>query len=779
MKLSPDDPKLTAYALGELDAAERAAVEAVLAGSPEARAAVEEIRAAAGRLTSELAAEACPELTPAQRAALASPATAKVVPFPSWRVWRTAGIAAAAACVIGLAGWALFGPAPDKRHAKSESQSQNSNRAPLAHTHSVTPHTEPKVLTGNAVPATNAVVSSDLQVRSTTLAQDGKLFIEAGRFELAEARLAEALRLDPSNDIAERYLKLCKDVIDRAQQGTRVEASQSPHARVILRARGKVSQKLDSVRLSELRFDSLPLAQVVDWLKSQAKAADPEGKGVNFIVSTSADTGGGVNSDITAVTIRVDPALNDITLHEALEIIVKVADRPICYSVEPYGVLFSPRTPEVAELHTRWYKLGDGAAFLQSLQGVTALDQVNTGLPVTRGYGRSRGGGGFGGSGFGGSQSGFGSVSSAEYAGVTIAPGGGRRGGFGQGGVNQSTTGQARTPGQGGGGQGGVDFVTVPTTTDLVSSTIRTYFQTAGVTLDPPKSMVFNDRLGMLMVRATAADLDLIEQAVQVLDRVHTPIAAYSGFLENIFVPVLQEPLSTFSIDVDTASYANVRRFLNSGQLPPCNAVRIEELVNYFTYAYAAPKGGDPFSASIETAGCPWAPAHRLVRVALRGRELPRGKRPPSNFVFLIDVSGSMQPPERLPLLKQALRALVKKMTESDRVAIVVYATEAGVKLESTSCAEKEKILAIIDALEAGGSTNGGEGIQQAYTMARKHFIQGGANRVLLCTDGDFNVGSPTRTRSWRWSRRTRPAACSSPRSASARIITRTRSCSA
>jgi Ca-activated chloride channel family protein len=224
-------------------------------------------------------------------------------------------------------------------------------------------------------------------------------------------------------------------------------------------------------------------------------------------------------------------------------------------------------------------------------------------------------------------------------------------------------------------------------------------------------------------------------------DTDNTDTAKYPHLTDNAFVTVQNAPLSTFSIDVDTASYANVRRFLNEGRMPPRDAVRIEEMINYFSYRYPQPKGDDPFAASIEVADCPWNNGHRLVRVGIKGREIARDKRPPSNFVFLIDISGSMKPRERLPLIKQALRQLVKKMTENDRVAIVVYANNAGVRLESTSCSEKEKILEAIDELTAGGGTNGGDGIQQAYRMAEAHFIRGGVNRVLLCTDGDFNVG--------------------------------------
>jgi Ca-activated chloride channel homolog len=217
--------------------------------------------------------------------------------------------------------------------------------------------------------------------------------------------------------------------------------------------------------------------------------------------------------------------------------------------------------------------------------------------------------------------------------------------------------------------------------------------------------------------------------------------AAYLHLIENSFLTALNHPLSTFSIDVDTASYANVRRFLNENRMPPPDAVRIEEMVNYFKYDYPQPRGEDPFAANIEIAGCPWNSEHRLVRIGLKGREIAQDKRPPSNFVFLIDVSGSMQTPERLPLIKQALHQLVKKMTETDRVAIVVYASEVGIKLQSTSCTQKEKILRAIDDLEAGGSTDGSDGIQTAYRVAQENFIEGGVNRVLLCTDGDFNVG--------------------------------------
>ncbi|HSM37192.1 MAG TPA: von Willebrand factor type A domain-containing protein [Longimicrobiales bacterium] len=217
----------------------------------------------------------------------------------------------------------------------------------------------------------------------------------------------------------------------------------------------------------------------------------------------------------------------------------------------------------------------------------------------------------------------------------------------------------------------------------------------------------------------------------------------YAHIQENTFLSARANPLSTFAIDVDRASYANVRRFLlGQGQLPPVDAVRIEELVNYFPYAYADPRGQDPFAVHTDVAPAPWAPEHRLLRVALRGRPLADENRPPSNLVFLIDVSGSMQSPDKLPLLKRAFGMLAGELRPIDRVAIVVYAGAAGLVLPPTTGNRKQTILEAIDRLQAGGSTAGGAGIRLAYDVARRSHIVGGNNRVILATDGDFNVGA-------------------------------------
>lgn len=210
---------------------------------------------------------------------------------------------------------------------------------------------------------------------------------------------------------------------------------------------------------------------------------------------------------------------------------------------------------------------------------------------------------------------------------------------------------------------------------------------------------------------------------------------------ENDFVDASREPLSTFSVDVDTASYSIVRRFLNDGRLPPPGAVRIEELVNYFRYAYPAPNGEHPFSVTADVTTCPWHPEHRLVRIGLQGREVKNYERGRANLVFLLDVSGSMAAPNKLPLVKQAMRMLLDQLDPEDRVAVVTYAGSAGVALESTPARERGRIERVFESLGAGGSTAGAGGIEAAYDVASANFVEGGVNRVVLCTDGDFNVG--------------------------------------
>jgi Ca-activated chloride channel family protein len=219
---------------------------------------------------------------------------------------------------------------------------------------------------------------------------------------------------------------------------------------------------------------------------------------------------------------------------------------------------------------------------------------------------------------------------------------------------------------------------------------------------------------------------------------------SYNRIIENQFIDPKSTPLSTFAVDVDAASYANVRRFINSGQLPPKNAVRIEEMINYFKYNLPEPTSGEPVAIQTELAAAPWNPQHQLVRIGLKGKNVKLDKLPPSNLVFLIDVSGSMDQSNKLPLVKTSMKMLVDQLRPIDNVAIVTYAGSVGVRLELTPASDKQKIKDVIDQLGAGGSTAGGAGIMMAYAIAKKNFLKKGNNRIILATDGDFNVGPST-----------------------------------
>lgn len=220
---------------------------------------------------------------------------------------------------------------------------------------------------------------------------------------------------------------------------------------------------------------------------------------------------------------------------------------------------------------------------------------------------------------------------------------------------------------------------------------------------------------------------------------------SYDHIAESGFQKVSEQPLSTFSIDVDTAAYSNVRRFLQKGQKPPKDAVRVEEMVNYFAYDFPTPKEGEPFSVSTELSNCPWNPGNQLLQVALSAPELKLQDTPPRNLVFLLDVSGSMASPKKLPLVQSAARLLVKTMRPQDHVAIVVYAGASGMALAPTSGSHQDRILSAIDSLEPGGSTNGAAGIELAYQLAAENYQANAINRVILATDGDFNVGVSSR----------------------------------
>lgn len=255
--------------------------------------------------------------------------------------------------------------------------------------------------------------------------------------------------------------------------------------------------------------------------------------------------------------------------------------------------------------------------------------------------------------------------------------------------------------------------------------------------LSPPK-IVANEEAKMEVVSQDGS----ADQAMGIIEEEKAfNTEDYDNIVENTFLSATKEPLSTFSIDVDEASYSNVRRYLENGSIPPAGAVRIEEMINYFDYDYPRPANGDPFTVNTEMSECPWNPQHRLIHVGLQGKEIPIDNLPASNLVFLIDVSGSMDEPNKLPLVKASLNMLTDQLREKDKVAIVVYAGNAGLVLPSASGLKKTAIRDAINNLDAGGSTAGGEGIRLAYKIAKNNFISDGNNRIILATDGDFNVG--------------------------------------
>jgi len=255
------------------------------------------------------------------------------------------------------------------------------------------------------------------------------------------------------------------------------------------------------------------------------------------------------------------------------------------------------------------------------------------------------------------------------------------------------------------------------------------------------KKKLFSGRAGKHANASYAMESEALPASMYVYEKVDFNTEEYATVRENGYKDVVNAPLSTFSIDVDAASYSNMRRFLMNGQRPPKDAVRIEEMINYFSYDYTQPKNKHPFSINHELSNCPWNKDRKLLHIGLQGEKIDMKDLPASNIVFLLDVSGSMSSANKLPLLKKAFKLLIKQLRKKDRVAVVVYAGSSGLVLPSTSCDEKGKIVAALDKLQSGGATAGAEGLKLAYEVAAKNFIKDGNNRIIIATDGDFNVG--------------------------------------
>jgi secreted protein with Ig-like and vWFA domain/anti-sigma factor RsiW len=615
-KLLPDDPKLTAYALGELEGDEHAAVEAALRHDPAARAAVEEIRATAAQLEGALAAEAAAEaklpLVPQLERAAIIPGRdlrkldggpmGKLINFP--QVYYVIGGLAAACVAVMMAFWPPPPhSAPAQKHYTEFDLAQLPTAMPVA-----------LPVAGSAdVGGATVAVDAETALKSEAMTESANRVVVA--FDAAKAQGDFAKK--PVPQTAEITVPgAANPMMQQAVGGT----TNMPRADLTLRKDGATGGQTQSFFTSPL-----PAAAPVLTLRENGSAAPAA----------------------AARAPRVAQAV--------------VATAPAA-------------TDSVVQLSA--FEVTDSKAAAYAASNTLAGTRLNSRVQDL--------------------------AASTNVANGSLAA---------------ATAQQWSAAGSGTGKLGFAFGASAP----APSERARDYFPSP----------------------APAGNTE-----------------AYAFQADNDFLGAAQNPLSTFAIDVDTASYSNVRRFLESGHLPPRDAVRVEELVNYFPYDYPAPaaplvaageKRGQgtasppesvaPFAASLEVADAPWAPTHRLVRIGLKGREVATDVRPAANLVFLLDVSGSMAAPNRLPLVKESMRLLVGKLRRDDRVAIVTYAGQSGLALPSTPAANSSAILAALDALNPGGSTNGAMGIQLAYDIAKANLVPGGINRVILCTDGDFNVG--------------------------------------
>lgn len=623
-----DDPRLTAYALGELPAAERAEIEALLATDESARRFVEETRAFAAAFGADLAsvpADAASSLTDAQRAAIRDRARGapkgKVLRLTNWAVPATA----AAAMLVGVTfamrheiGRWWIGGGRDVARATIPEQS---------------------------VAAAASPAFQDEMVASSAARRD-------------EPRAQSGPHRGPSGEVPP----------DSREPSDPPPTAAGP---------GAGSGKNAEVRLSELteatgsdgEVGRLDRRQVLDALEEarEAAAGNPP---------ANADPGAGVPP----------------------------SDRPVALPVLRQG----EKLPASGSLgSTRGFDLSKRDREMKPSQDPVAATSVE----------RKKKG------------------DSVRLRGFLEAPAGGTRG------FSQDACADELLDGL---SHGAPDLFTPATTANgAVTSWTLDLDSVPGVDADVLRIVA------TIRTRVVAHEIT-VEQAVQRLRsevvrleraREQTSREAYAAIHDNPFRTTADSPLSTFGVDVDTASYSNVRRFLREGQLPPPGAVRIEEMINSFRYSYQAPLNGDPFAVHTEVAGCPWNPEHRIVRIGLKGREVDLTERPNSNLVFLVDVSGSMQPANKLPLLIESMKLLAGTLDARDKVSIVVYAGAAGMVLPPTAGDQRATILGALDRLRAGGSTAGGAGIELAYKVAQENFVAGGVNRVILATDGDFNVG--------------------------------------
>lgn len=723
MNINHDDPKWTAYVLGELDESERAAMDALLESSEEARAFVEELRSAASALTLELKDEMKTgmlppnpvALTPEQRAALTTAAekseSAETGQLRQFRVTSRVAIWAGGLAVAALI---LFAVAmPSRWHAKNpelasrsidEKQADRSAVAEKNEKEPVIPAVGPTVAAAALQAAAKMPAGKNSsEVQKETLQQAAQKKEETAVAAPTVAPIVAPPAVPPV--IAEQIRSLPLgggNTVSVTANGPANSGSISGIVQDMTKAlipgvlvtatniaTGAVDTRLTN-NSGVYSFPNVPpgnyrlTAELAGFKKSQTDIPLVSSAQTQVNMTLQIGTGG------SAVTVQ--EASNAV--HQTSSSVGTTLSDENIHNLP----LVSSNVLDLLTVLPGYRQNANGTAF--DTVGGLGLDTVNATINgMTTNNARQQSGQG---QGIQLQQLGQGQ---GQAAGAPGGRGGGGAAGGGRGGGAPAA----------GGARGAAPAAA------------------AGPPPAPPAPPY------------PGASRPLLPDNPTVIRAFDTPTPyrndAYATIIDNPFRRVSDEPLSTFSSDVDTASYSNIRRFMNQGQLPPRNAVRIEEMLNYFPYDYAPPSGKDPIGAQMEIASAPWNPAHRLVRIGIKARDIDARRRPASNLVFLLDVSGSMGPAERLPLIKRGLKMMVEELTDNDRVSIVVYAGSSGVALQPTSGSRKDVINRVIDSLEAGGSTNGSGGIQLAYQLATANFIKGGVNRVILATDGDFNVG--------------------------------------
>jgi Ca-activated chloride channel family protein len=707
MPLDPNDPRLTAYALGELDDAERAEVEAELAGSPEPRRWIDEIETTARLLTEQLRHEPSPGLAPAQRQALDKllrPAARRPA-YPA----VLAGFALAASLFGLVAGVSFLAPTAPKLAG-----------------------TKPEAATA----APEALARADLAAKAERRSDSAN----GPNEPLADRELAldlEPAPINPGAAPAEGLppkspvpVPVAAEPADSPQsysyaRGVRPAASAAPAPQTPLAGGRPFDTRAAMTAAEKAPSAPTPAAKPVTGVVGAGGHASGMGGGMGGVGGSVAgvpfgDTTPGAEPH--RFSAQTNPARR--MYRQAGRPPAAVQDERLAQMGRPVRVddtrpaVPGPQPPADAVSRAKSRALaaaappagaaGQGPARVAPVEGYQALGEVRLSKKGSRENSPD---------GPQGPKSGKPSAAKSDQAGANdeIADAMMVE-------LEQKKAGDAADRGPQVAGRDRKELA-------------REVLARNPLVREPVPQLEAGKQ------KAEATELNDLQNFNPRPELAERDAEEFAAITENAFIRVSQEPLSTFSIDVDTASYAQVRRFLNMNVRPPRDAVRIEELVNYFPYDDAPPAGDEPFSVHVEVAGCPWNADHRLARIGLKGKPVDNDKRPPSNLVFLVDVSGSMDQPNKLPLVKAGLQMLVEHLGENDRVAIVVYAGASGLVLPSTPCFRKAEILSRLEQLQAGGSTNGGAGIQLAYDVANANFIKGGTNRVILATDGDFNVG--------------------------------------